>query len=123
MDEYKKNYPELFDTIIQAIGQKIENDIYIDKNIYEKYEDIAFDKLVMEKTDNGIIIPFHGSWSDIGSWDSLAKIYLTDDLAPEQGSEAISPHIADDIDYYDMDYDMEHEHMNPYVPAEFIYYI
>ena len=46
-----------------------------------------------------------------------------DDLAPEQGSEAISPHIADDIDYYDMDYDMEHEHMNPYVPAEFIYYI
>ena len=96
MDEYKKNYPELFDTIIQAIGQKIENDIYIDKNIYEKYEDIAFDKLVMEKTDNGIIIPFHGSWSDIGSWDSLAKIYLTDDLAPEQGSEAISPHIADD---------------------------
>ena len=50
--------------------------------------------------------------------------YKTNDLAPEQGSEAISPHIADDTENYPtsathiMEIEMSHEQIN-----EYIYYI
>lgn len=52
--------------------------IFIDKNIYQKIKDISFDKFIMERTLNGRVIPFKGLWSDIGSWDSLSKIYFNE---------------------------------------------
>ena len=34
-------------------------------------EDISVDHAVMEKADNLSVVPFHGAWSDLGSWQAV----------------------------------------------------
>lgn len=34
----------------------------------------SIDRAVMEKTDRGTVVPTDMGWSDVGSWDSLAKV-------------------------------------------------
>ena len=43
----------------------------IDKDLFEKCEDISIDNAVMEKTELGVVVPIDNGWSDIGSWYSL----------------------------------------------------
>ena len=43
----------------------------IDKDLFEKCENISIDKAVMEKTELGVVVPIDNGWSDIGSWYSL----------------------------------------------------
>ncbi len=50
------------------------NHIDIDMKTYTNCPEIPFDKLIMEKTNNGTVIPFNGFWSDIDTWDSFIKI-------------------------------------------------
>ena len=45
------------------------NDLY--KN-YNELEKISFDYKVVEKTKRAAVIPFHGKWTDIGTWRALA---------------------------------------------------
>ena len=39
---------------------------------------MSIDYAVMEKTNNGVVVPFDGSWSDIGSWESLWSSKIKD---------------------------------------------
>lgn len=57
-----------------AITETI-NQIHLDEVNYSKILDIPFDKLIMEQTKIGKVIPFKGQWSDIGSWESLCQYY------------------------------------------------
>ena len=43
----------------------------IDKQSFEKCEEISFDFAVMEKTNLGTVLPLDVGWTDIGSWRSL----------------------------------------------------
>ena len=43
----------------------------IDKDLFEKCENISIDNAVMEKTELGVVVPIDNGWSDIGSWYSL----------------------------------------------------
>ncbi len=43
----------------------------LNKVDFEKCPDISFDIAVMEKTEEGIVLPLSAGWSDIGSWGSL----------------------------------------------------
>ena len=43
----------------------------IDKQSFEKCEEISFDFAVMEKTNLGTVLPLDVGWNDIGSWRSL----------------------------------------------------
>jgi len=45
--------------------------IRLDNEEFSKCPDKSIDYAVMEKTNVGVVIPFEGSWSDIGSWDAL----------------------------------------------------
>ena len=80
LNEYRERGNQLFDLVCQSFksfenkGQY--NHIHIDKDIYNKCQEIPFDKLIMEKTNKGRVIPFNGRWSDIGSWDSLSKLNI-----------------------------------------------
>src|SRR5205807_2496734 len=57
---------------------KFQN-ISIDSEIYSQCCEIPFDKLIMEQTNKGRLIPFNGTWSDIGSWDSISKLKMAND--------------------------------------------
>ena len=37
----------------------------------EAAQDISIDHAVMEKAENISVVPFNGSWSDLGSWRSV----------------------------------------------------
>jgi mannose-1-phosphate guanylyltransferase len=45
--------------------------IRLDNNEFIKCPEKSIDYAVMEKTNAGVVVPFQGSWSDIGSWEAL----------------------------------------------------
>lgn len=73
LSEMNKFCPEIIDYCKKAIN-KSKNDLDF-KRINEEYfkncPNISFDVAVMEKTQNGIVLPLDADWSDIGSWESV----------------------------------------------------
>ena len=62
--------------LIKTSYEKSKKDLdflRIDEDSFSNCESISIDKAVMEKTDQGIVIPLDKGWSDIGSWYSLWK--------------------------------------------------
>lgn len=41
---------------------------------YHECPNLPFDKMIMEKTQKGCVIPFRGLWSDIGSWEAICQL-------------------------------------------------
>lgn len=80
VDEYQQKDSEMLNNIHQSFDKKkIDGNfthIFLNKHNYEKCREIPFDKLIMEQTQKGRVIPFNGRWSDIGSWDSLSKLNM-----------------------------------------------
>ena len=50
----------------------------LEKDSFEKCDDISIDIAVMEKTSKGIVIPLDVGWSDIGSWEAVWEISKKD---------------------------------------------
>jgi mannose-1-phosphate guanylyltransferase len=47
--------------------------------VYDTVEEIPFDKAVMERTSNAMVVPMTLQWSDVGSRDSIYEISTHDD--------------------------------------------
>lgn len=45
----------------------------IDKNEFSKCPNLSVDICIMEKTDQGVVLPLDAGWSDIGDWSSVWK--------------------------------------------------
>lgn len=58
------------DTTINT-SKKVNNEIILDKDMFEKVRSISIDYAVMEHVTDGNVIPYIGYWSDIGSFKSL----------------------------------------------------
>jgi mannose-1-phosphate guanylyltransferase/mannose-6-phosphate isomerase len=52
----------------------------IEGRIYKDIPALPIDKAVFERTDRAAVLPYHGSWSDLGTWQSLYT-YLPKDSA------------------------------------------
>jgi mannose-1-phosphate guanylyltransferase len=50
------------------------SEVKIDKESYLLCPSQPFDKMIMEKTEVGKVVPFDGRWSDIGSWESICEL-------------------------------------------------
>jgi len=48
--------------------------IRLNKESFEKCEDISIDYAVMEHTNHGVVVSLDAGWSDIGSWDALWEV-------------------------------------------------
>ena len=73
LEELEKYEPEIFNICKQSY-KKATKDldfIRLDNEEFQKCENKSIDYAVMEKTKNGMVVPFNGTWSDIGSWDAL----------------------------------------------------
>ena len=73
LNELKKYEPEIF-TICKKSCVNPPKDldfIRLDNEEFYKCPNKSIDYAVMEKTNNGVVVPFDGSWSDIGSWEAL----------------------------------------------------
>jgi len=65
--EFKRHQPEL----LKQMKSIIKPDRAIARKDYDQLTDISVDYAIMEKTDNGVVLPSDFGWSDIGSWKSL----------------------------------------------------
>ena len=73
LKELEKYEPEIY-AICKKSCIKTPKDldfIRLDNDEFCKCPDKSIDYAVMEKTNTGVVVPFDGSWSDIGSWESL----------------------------------------------------
>ncbi len=60
-------------TKIAKLKNKKDFSKVLDKE-FIKFQDIAVDNLIMEKTKNLLVLPVEIGWSDIGSWDVVADM-------------------------------------------------
>ena len=43
----------------------------VKEDVFRKCPDISFDIAIMEKTQNGVVLPVNMGWNDVGSWAAL----------------------------------------------------
>ncbi len=73
LKEINKFSPEILLSCKKAISNSLLDLDFqrLEKDSFEKCENISIDIAVMEKTSKGIVIPLDVGWSDIGSWEAL----------------------------------------------------
>ena len=73
LNELKKYEPEIYSICKKSYDSSTKDldFIRLDKKEFDKCPDKSVDYAVMEKTKNGIVVPFDGHWSDIGTWEAL----------------------------------------------------
>ncbi len=75
LSELKKFSPKIYEGVIKISESKeSKNFLKILDKEFLKFEDIAVDNLIMEKTKNLLVLPVEIGWSDIGSWDVVADM-------------------------------------------------
>ena len=81
IEEIKRFSPETFETCNEAI-EKSELDLdfqRLDKDSFSKCPNASIDKVIMEKTKRGTVLPLDVGWSDIGSWEAVWETSEKDD--------------------------------------------
>ena len=79
ISEFSSVLPEWygrFDEISKNLGKSGETQSVAD--FYAHIESGSIDKLILERSENTLVIPIDFPWSDIGSWKALDR-YLRDD--------------------------------------------
>ncbi len=75
LTELKKYSPKIYKGVLKISEAKGSKDFFdILDNEFVKFEDIAVDHLIMEKTPNLLVLPVDIGWSDVGSWDVVADM-------------------------------------------------
>lgn len=79
---FEKHQPKIWSTI-----SELKNDLSNIGEVYKKVESISIDYAIMEKLSEHVCIPVNVGWSDVGSWDEVAKIKTSDTDVVEVGSK------------------------------------
>jgi len=75
--EYHILQPSLLETIgfLKLDGETSKTlEVHVNRQLYQGCSSRSFDKLIMEQTVNGCVVPFRGLWSDIGSWGEIYQV-------------------------------------------------
>ncbi len=74
--ELEKYNKELLDNCKLALKNSYPDLSFmrLENNSFNTCQDISIDHAVMEKTENGIVLPLDVGWNDIGSWKSLKDL-------------------------------------------------
>ncbi len=73
--EYQTESIELAEMVFK--NSMIENNgtqIFLSPNDFAQFPNIPFDIAIMEQINNGIVLSYNSTWSDIGSYDSIYEI-------------------------------------------------
>lgn len=69
VEQFQKLHPDMWEQI-----SKIEADMSNAKYIYANLESISFDYAIAENLKDQVCVPCDMGWSDVGSWDELARL-------------------------------------------------
>lgn len=80
LEELNKYEPDIYEICKSATKSPIDDLDFtrIDEKIFSKCPSKSIDYAVMEKTSAGVVVPFHGHWNDIGSWETLWESKVKD---------------------------------------------
>jgi mannose-1-phosphate guanylyltransferase/mannose-6-phosphate isomerase len=67
LEEFKAHQPQLLATMEEIFSTRHP----LEKEAYDRLDDISIDYAIMEKTDKCVVVPSDFGWSDIGSWKAL----------------------------------------------------
>lgn len=72
-DEFKKNAKDIHDSVEETIKNSDSHlsEFILDSETFNKVRSESIDYAIMEKYQNGKVVPYNGLWSDIGSFKSL----------------------------------------------------
>ncbi len=80
LDCYKKYLPDMYEKMESVYDQlRTEDEKDAIAKIYPTLEKVSVDYGIMEKAEGVLCIPAEFGWNDVGSWDSLEKVFRTDD--------------------------------------------
>ncbi|WP_320171814.1 mannose-1-phosphate guanylyltransferase/mannose-6-phosphate isomerase [Maridesulfovibrio sp.] len=97
LETLEKLEPEIHNCCREAVI-KARSDldfIRLDPKSFSACPSKSVDYAVMEKTDNLCVVPFSGSWSDIGSWDSLMRERKTDEAGNVITGDVVASNVTD----------------------------
>ncbi|MCB0413423.1 MAG: mannose-1-phosphate guanylyltransferase/mannose-6-phosphate isomerase [Bdellovibrionales bacterium] len=69
IESFKKHQPDLWSRL-----SELQEDFSNIDQIYANLESESIDYAIMEKVKNQVCIPCHLSWSDVGSWEEIARL-------------------------------------------------
>ena len=77
INNYKKFQPTIYKNCLESvITSKRRKNIYmLNKNFYKKANNKSFDYAILEKSKKINAIKLDISWSDLGSWNEICKMY------------------------------------------------
>ena len=80
INNFKKYQPKTYKSCLYAVDKaKLKNNTYyLNKASFEKSVEKSFDYAILEKTKQINAIKLDISWSDLGSWKEISKIYKKD---------------------------------------------
>ncbi|CAG9610461.1 sugar phosphate nucleotidyltransferase [Pseudoneobacillus rhizosphaerae] len=84
-------------SILQTMGFPVE---YIEfEKVYDQLPKISFDFEVVEKADNVIVVPYNGTWKDLGTWNTLTEEMDTTQIGKGIISEnSANTHVINELD-------------------------
>jgi mannose-1-phosphate guanylyltransferase len=84
-------------TILQTMGFPIE--FFEFEKVYEQLPKISFDFEVVEKADHVIVVPYDGTWKDLGTWNTLTEEMNTNQIGKGKISEnSDNTHVINELD-------------------------
>lgn len=69
------------DYVISLLSEKgLPTKYEILLKLYDQLPKISFDYEVVEKANDVVVLPYHGSWKDLGTWNTLTEEMATDQI-------------------------------------------
>lgn len=85
-------------TYMKNKGLPIDYDEYLLQ--YEHLPELSFDQEVVEQINHSVVIPYDGTWKDLGSWDALTSHIESSVIGAGQiSSDSINTHLVNELTY------------------------
>ncbi len=80
IDELTTHAPSIVISVNNAVNNAIQDldFIRLDKQAFESSPSDSIDYVIMERSDNVVVVPLDAQWNDIGSWSALYDIGIKD---------------------------------------------
>jgi mannose-1-phosphate guanylyltransferase/mannose-6-phosphate isomerase len=80
-DLIEKHAPNIHAVVHDAVATRVTDQRFerLGSKPFGASPSISIDYAVLEKEPRVAVIPYDGAWSDLGSWDSVAKAHAADD--------------------------------------------
>lgn len=80
LESMQQYAPDILEATRQAFDQRTADGdfIHLEANAFSSCRSESIDYAVLEQHTNVAMVPFHGVWSDVGSWNAVAELSQAD---------------------------------------------